>query len=100
MRKYIYGNSLPLNRCNEQEDLGILFTPDLKFSQHINKIACKENTVIGIIKRSFNCIDKTMFNTLYVAKFSLSTFRICFQDLESTFNRRHRSFRESAETCY
>ena len=65
MRKY--GNSLPLNWCNEQQDLKILFTPNLKFSQHVNKIAWKANRVIGIIKRSFNHIDKTMFHTLYVS---------------------------------
>jgi len=32
-------NPLLLNRCNEEHDLGILFTPNLKFSQHINQIA-------------------------------------------------------------
>jgi len=40
---------LLLNRCNEERDLGILFTPNLKFSQHIGQIACKANSVIGII---------------------------------------------------
>ena len=45
-----HGNSLLLNRCNEQQDLGILFTPNLKFNQHVNKIAHKANRVIGIIK--------------------------------------------------
>ena len=64
MRKY--SNSLPLNWCNEQQDLGILFTPNLKFSQYVNKIVHKANRVIGIIKRFFNCMDKTMFHTLYV----------------------------------
>ena len=42
--------SLLLNRCNEQQDLGILFTSDLKFGHHVNKIARKANRVIGIIK--------------------------------------------------
>ena len=59
--------SLLLNRCNEQQDLGILFTSDLKFGHHVNKIARKANRVIGIIKRSFHCIDKIMFRTLYVS---------------------------------
>ena len=62
-----HGNSLLLNRCNEQQDLGILFTSNLKFSHHVSKIACKANRVIVIIKRSFHCIDKIMFCTLYVS---------------------------------
>ena len=45
-----HGNSLLLNRCNEQQDLGILFTSNLKFGHHVNKIARKVNRVIGIIK--------------------------------------------------
>ena len=61
-----HGNLLLLNRCNEQQDLVILFTPNLKFNQHINKIARKANRVIGITKQSFHCMDKTMFRTLYV----------------------------------
>ena len=61
------GNSLLFNRCNEQQDLGILFTSNLKFGDNVNKIAHKANRVIGIIKRSFHCIDKIMFRTLYVS---------------------------------
>ena len=60
-------NPLQLNQCNEERDLGILFTPNLKFSQHINQIARKANTVIGIIKQSFSCLDKAMFRTLYIS---------------------------------
>ena len=59
------GISLPLNRCDQEHDLGVLFTPDLKFSQHIKSITC--NSVIGTIKRSFSCLDKTMFCTLYIS---------------------------------
>ena len=32
------GISLSLNRCDQERDLGVLFTPDLKFSQHIKSI--------------------------------------------------------------
>ena len=48
-------------------NVGILFTPNLKFSQHISQIAHKANSVIGLVKRSFSCLDKTMFHTLYVS---------------------------------
>jgi len=63
MKKFDY--PLLLNRCNEEQDLGILLTPNLKCSQHINQIACK--SIIRIIKQSFSCLDKIMFCTLYAS---------------------------------
>ena len=57
------GISFLLNRCDQERDLGVLFTPDLKFSQHIKSITRKANSVIG----SFSCLDKTIFRTLYVS---------------------------------
>ena len=59
--------SLPMNQCDQEYDLRILFTPDLKFSPHIKLITCKDNNVIGIIKRTFSCLDRTMFRTLYIS---------------------------------
>ena len=44
------GISLPSNRCDQERGLGVLFTPDLKFSQHIKSITRKANSVIGTIK--------------------------------------------------
>ena len=52
--------SLPMNRCYQECDLGVLF------SQHIKLITRKANSVIGIIKCSFSCLDRTMFRTLYI----------------------------------
>ena len=60
------GVPFPLQRWYEEQDLGVLFTPNLKFSEHISKITHKANCVVGIIKRSFSCLDKAMFRTLYV----------------------------------
>ena len=60
--------TLPLQQCNEEHDLGgVVFTPNLKFREHINKITRKANSVVGIIKRSFGCLNKVMFHTLYVS---------------------------------
>ena len=59
--------SLPMNQCDQEHDLGILFTPDLKFSPHVKLITRKDNNVIGIIKRTFSCLDRTMFRTLYIS---------------------------------
>ena len=62
-----HGNSLLLNWCSKQQDLGILFTSNLNFTYRVNKIAHKANRVIGIIKQSFHWMDKIMFHTLYVS---------------------------------
>ena len=51
-----------IDRAN---NLGVLFTPDLKFSLHIKLITRKANSVIGNIKHTFSCLDRTMFRTLY-----------------------------------
>ena len=53
--------SLPMNQCDQECDLGVLFTPAHKL------ITCKANSVIGIIKRSFSCLDRTMFCTLCIS---------------------------------
>ena len=61
------GVPFPLQRFHEEQHLGVLFIPNLKFSEHISKITCKANSVVGIIKRSFSCLDKAMFHALYVS---------------------------------
>ena len=47
------GIPFPLQWCHwcEEQDLGVLFTPNLKFSEHmcISKITRKVNSVVGII---------------------------------------------------
>ena len=58
------GIPFPLQRCH---DLGVPCTPNLKFSEHIDKIKCKANSVVGIIKWSFSCLDNAMFRALYVS---------------------------------
>ena len=61
------GVQFPLQRCYEEQNLGVLIISDLKFSEHISKIMHKANSVVGIIKQSFSCLDKTMFCALYVS---------------------------------
>jgi endonuclease/exonuclease/phosphatase family metal-dependent hydrolase len=51
----------------EEKDLGIIFTPEMKFSLHIAKIVKKANQMVGLVKRSFKYLDKDMFSHLYKA---------------------------------
>jgi len=51
----------------EEKDLGILFTKDLKFSEHTAKAAKKANQMVGMVKRSFKYMDKVSFSQIYKA---------------------------------
>jgi len=51
---------------NTQEcDLGIVFSPDLKFRQNINKCINKANGRIGLVRRTFSHITTKQFRKLY-----------------------------------
>jgi ribonuclease P/MRP protein subunit RPP40 len=49
----------------EEKDLGVTFDPSLKFSKHIANCASKANKVLGLIRRTFECLDSDMFLVLY-----------------------------------
>lgn len=52
--------------CESREkDLGIQFQSNLKFDQHISTIVNKANQLLGLIKRSFCYMDKSLFLKLY-----------------------------------
>ena len=64
--KYEYNlNGTTLLETTEERDLGVLIDKKLKFSSHIKGIVGKANRMIGLIKISFESIDKEMFLTLY-----------------------------------
>jgi hypothetical protein len=50
---------------SEEKDLGVTFDASLKFSKHIINCVNKANRITGLIKRSFDFMDKEMFATLY-----------------------------------
>ena len=50
---------------DEEKDLGIKFSNTLKFDSHISMAVNKANQIVGLIKRSFNYMDKAMFLKLY-----------------------------------
>ena len=56
-----------LESCTEEKDLGITFDDKLSFDQHISNITKKANQMLGIIKRTFNYMDKEIFSKLYKA---------------------------------
>ena len=54
-----------LSTDDSECDLGILFKNNLKFAEHIDKVVNKVNSIIGLIRRKFTHIDKSLFLTLY-----------------------------------
>ena len=59
------GKAFTLQSCDEEKDLGVTFDRYLTFDAHIYKIINKANSILSIIKRTFDYLDKHMFLTLY-----------------------------------
>ena len=57
--------STDLELVNEEKDLGVWCTSDLKPSLHCQKAAVKATQVLGIIRRSFRIVFIDMFIFLY-----------------------------------
>ena len=59
------GGSWEMCTTSQEKDLGILFTPKMKFTEHIASAVNKANKITGIIRRSFKYMDCEMFTKLY-----------------------------------
>ena len=62
-RYQLGGNEL--EHVFEEKDLGILIDSELTFEGHISKQVNKANSILGVIKRSFNDLSPSAFCTLY-----------------------------------
>ena len=51
--------------CRHVKDLGVTFSENLSFEQHISNVANKANRLIGLIRRKFIYMDNQLFLTLY-----------------------------------
>ncbi|MES9879908.1 MAG: reverse transcriptase family protein [Sedimenticola sp.] len=60
-------NSVNLEIVSEEKDLGITFQQNLKFSSHIASKVNKANSMLSLIVRSFDYIEKDTFLMLYKA---------------------------------
>lgn len=56
-----------LEKTELEKDLGINIDPSLKFSQHIEKQVNKANRILGLIRRSYQHLDKDSFKHLFTA---------------------------------
>ena len=64
-RYELYGNEL--EHVFEEKDLGVYVDSDLKFEAHIASKVNKANSIVGLIRRSFNYLDGELFKKLYIS---------------------------------
>ena len=57
--------TIEVEQISTEKDIGVTFDSDLKFSEHIAICVKKANQKLGLIRRSFEYIDKDMFLILY-----------------------------------
>jgi len=70
--KYNYSASvdnmiIDLERCNKVRDLGVIVDSELSLSDHITEKVNKVYSILGIIKRNFQHVNKVAFVLLYKA---------------------------------
>lgn len=58
-------NTHELETSNEERDIGVIISNDLKSSQHINLITTKANKMLGLILNTFSYLDLKSFRQLY-----------------------------------
>ena len=56
-----------ISTTNEETDLGVLFTTDLKFSRHINNIILKANRTLALIRCTLHSLNPHLLRILYVS---------------------------------
>ena len=56
-----------LDLVNSEKDLGVTIDVDLSFEKHVTEKVNKANSIVGLIRRSFTCLDKNTFLDLYKA---------------------------------
>jgi len=56
-----------MEKTNNEKDVGVIIDDKLTFEKHITEKINKANSILGIICRSFEYLDKRTFKMLYVA---------------------------------
>jgi hypothetical protein len=56
-----------LTESKSEKDLGLIIDPMLTFEEHISSKVSKANSMVGLIRRSFEYMDKSMFRQLFTA---------------------------------
>ena len=65
-RKVYEMGGTELQTTSAERDLGVTLDDKLDLGKHIKSIVAKANRMLGLIKISFACLDKSMFLNLYL----------------------------------
>ena len=57
------GHALGYSQC--EKDLGVFIDKSLSFDKHINHVINKANRIMGIARRTFECMDEEIFKYIY-----------------------------------
>ncbi len=60
-------NQVLLEETMAEKDLGVLIDNELNFNHHISEAMKKANIKLGMIKRTFVCLNESMLTQLYIA---------------------------------
>ena len=55
----------PIENVKHEKDLGVTFDQELKFTEHISLKVKKANQTVGMIRKTFTCMDPEIFTPLY-----------------------------------
>ena len=58
-------DNTPINKSDQQRDLGVILSCDLSWSQHIQSISARAYKILGLIRRTFSSV-----NSVYSKKYS------------------------------
>ena len=67
MRKHGSEEKIDLQETTLENDLGVHMDPELKFSQHLERQVDKENSLLGLMRRSFVYLDCDAMKLLFAA---------------------------------
>ena len=58
----------PMLKTTGEKDISVIIDDKLSFEKHINEKVNKANSVMGVIRRTFDYLDTTAFKTLYTVE--------------------------------
>ncbi len=62
--EYMMDGTTP-ESITEEKDLGVLIDDELKFHKHVSAAISKANHTLGIVKRTFDTLDKELLPIVY-----------------------------------
>ena len=87
-------NAFPVSRSEAEVDLGVDIEQDLSFNKHMSVKMNKANLIAGLIRRSFEYMDKDSFKLLFIP---LVQAHLEYAQATSTPAEAHKSYRKCTE---